>query len=151
MESTAANHNREVSLLRLYVLRAMYLTLVLGLGIVNMPAVLRHPVDANGVVNCLLAGIWLLAFVGLRYPLQMVPLLLLELAWKTIWVIAYGLPKLAAGPLDPTASANMTGTLVGVILMPLVIPWGYVWRHYVLQRGDRWGDRHSVLASQPAA
>jgi hypothetical protein len=27
----------------------------------------------------------------------------------------------------------------GVILMPLVIPWGYVWRHYVKARSDRWG------------
>jgi hypothetical protein len=27
---------------------------------------------------------------------------------------------------------------VGVILMPLVIPWGYVCRHYVKQSGARW-------------
>ena len=25
-----------------------------------------------------------------------------------------------------------------VILMPLVIPWGYVWRNYVKRPGDRW-------------
>jgi hypothetical protein len=141
----------EVSVLRLYVLRAMYLTLILGLGIVNMPTVLSHPVDANGVTNCLLGGIWLLAFIGLRYPLQMLPLLMFELAWKTMWVVAYGLPKLSAGPLDATSSENMKGTLMGVILMPLVIPWGYVWRHYVIQRGDRWREHERTVATQQAA
>jgi hypothetical protein len=25
-----------------------------------------------------------------------------------------------------------------VILMPIVIPWGYVWRHYVKAPGNRW-------------
>jgi hypothetical protein len=25
-----------------------------------------------------------------------------------------------------------------VILMPLVIPWSYVWRHYVMRPGARW-------------
>ena len=27
---------------------------------------------------------------------------------------------------------------LGVILMPLVIPWPYVWRHYVTRTGARW-------------
>jgi len=26
----------------------------------------------------------------------------------------------------------------GVILMPIVIPWRYVYRHYVKQRANRW-------------
>jgi len=24
------------------------------------------------------------------------------------------------------------------VIFPLVIPWGYVWRHYVKAPGDRW-------------
>src|SRR5205085_4245783 len=66
----------EVSLVRLYVLRATYLLLVIGLGAVNLPELVRHGPTARGVIPSLLGGIWLLAFVGLRYPLQMLPLLL---------------------------------------------------------------------------
>jgi len=97
--STAASVSRsvadtagEVSLVRLYVLRATYLLLVLGLGAMIVPVVFSHEPIARGVIPSLLGAVWLLAFVGLRYPLQMLPLLMFELAWKTIWLIAFGLP-----------------------------------------------------------
>ena len=39
---------------------------------------------ARGVIPSLLGGVWLQAFIGLKYPLQMLPLLVFEFAWKTI-------------------------------------------------------------------
>src|SRR5439155_22850064 len=83
----------EVSLARLYVLRATYLLLVVGLGATIVPALIDHAPMARGVIPSLLGGVWLLAFVGLRYPLQMLPLLMFAFAWKTIWLLAFGLPQ----------------------------------------------------------
>ena len=128
----------EVSLIRLYVLRATYLLLIVGLGGMIVPQIVSHPITDRGVIAALLGAIWALAFLGLRYPLQMLPLLMFEFAWKVIWVLAYGLPQWAAGQLTPVTAEDLTNTLVGVILMPLVIPWGYVWRRYVRQPGARW-------------
>src|SRR3990172_6140188 len=98
--STAADG--EVSLLRLYVLRATYLLLAVGLGQMILPELIGHEPMAHGVVPSLLGGVWLLSFVGLRYPLQMLPLLMFEFAWKAIWLLAYGLPQRSAGQLPPT-------------------------------------------------
>ena len=131
----------EVSLVRLYVLRATYLLLVIGLGAVNLPELVRHDPTARGVIPSLLGGIWLLAFVGLRYPLQMLPLLLFEFAWKTIWLLDYGLPQWSSGHLPPTFAGDFQAIAAGVILMPIVIPWGYVYRRYVKQGGDRWKSK----------
>ena len=128
----------EVSLVRLYVLRATYLLLVVGLGAMIVPVLLSHDPMARGVIPSLLGAVWVLAFVGLRYPLQMLPLLMFEFVWKTIWLIAFGLPQWSSGQLPPTFAEDFVNILVGVILMPLVIPWGYVYRHYVKQRADRW-------------
>lgn len=128
----------EVSLVRLYVLRAAYLLLVVGLGGMVVPQIVSHPITDRGVIAALLGGIWLLAFIGLRYPLQMLPLLMFEFAWKAVWVLAYGLPQWSAGQLTPVTSEDLTNTLFGVVLMPLVIPWGYVWRRYVRQPAERW-------------
>jgi len=128
----------EVPLVRLYVLRAAYLLLVVGLGAMIVPDIVSHRLLDRGVIASLLGCVWLLAFIGLRYPLQMLPLLMFELGWKAIWMIAYGLPQWSAGRLPPTFAEDFFNIGFGVILMPLVIPWPYVWRHYVKRPGARW-------------
>lgn len=127
----------EVSLFRLYVLRAMYLLLVVGLGAMIVPEVLSHEPASRGVIPSLLGAVWALAFLGLRYPLAMLPLLLFELAWKAIWMIAYGLPQWSSGQRPPTFDEDFVNVAYGAVLL-LVIPWGYVWRHYVRRPGARW-------------
>jgi hypothetical protein len=128
----------EVSLVRLYVLRATYLLLVVGLGAFIVPSLVSHEPMARGVIPSLLGGVWLLAFVGLAYPLQMLPLLMFEFAWKTVWLLAFGLPQWSGGQMPPTFAGDFQSIVVGVILMPIVIPWGYVYRDYVKQPADRW-------------
>jgi hypothetical protein len=128
----------EVTFFRLCVLRAAYLLLVVGLGAMIVPEIVSHELISRGVIASLLGAIWVLAFLGLRYPLEMLPLLMFELAWKAIWMVAYGLPQYSAGQLPPTFAEDFFNIGFGVILMPLVIPWGYVWRRYVRRPGTRW-------------
>jgi len=135
----------KVSLLRLYVLRATYLLLVVGLGGMIVPQLFSHEPMSRGVIPSLLGAVWLLAIVGLRYPLQMLPVLMFELVWKTIWLFAFGLPQWSAGHVPPTFGEDIKAILGGVILMPIVIPWGHVYRHYIKASGDRWKrEQHAV-------
>ncbi len=122
---------REVSRLRLYLLRATYLLLVVGLGLTILPELISHEPMTRGVIPSLLGGVWLLAIVGLRHPLQMLPLLMFELVWKAIWFLDYGLPQWFTGQVPPTFAGDFQAIAFGVILMPIVIPWGYVYRHYI--------------------
>jgi hypothetical protein len=137
-EAQQANVAQEVSLARIYVLRATYLLLVIGLGGMIVPEVVSHPVISRGIIPSLLGAVWVLAFVGLKYPLEMLPLLMFEFAWKSIWMLAYGLPQWYASQLPATFAEDSFNIGVGVILMPLVIPWCYVYRHYVKHSGARW-------------
>jgi hypothetical protein len=127
----------EVPLWRLYLLRAMYLLLVVGLGAMIVPEILSHEPASRGVIPSLLGALWLLAFLGLRYPLAMLPLLMFELSWKAIWMIAYGLPQYLSGQRPPTFAEDFTNIATGAVLL-LVIPWGYAWRHFMTRRGERW-------------
>ena len=43
----------------------------------------------------------------------------------------------------PTFAEDFVNIAMGVILMPLVIPWGYVYRHYLRQRADCWRESSS--------
>lgn len=135
--SAATSIQSEVSLARLYVLRAMYLLLVIGGAVVFLPQLIDHEVTARGVIPSMLGGLWLLACFGLRYPLQMLPILLFELAWKTIWLLDYGLPQWRAGVHTTQFTEDFKAIGLGVILIP-IIPWGYVFRHYVKKPGARW-------------
>jgi hypothetical protein len=128
---------QEVPLWRLYILRAMYLVLVVGLGAMIVPEILSHEMTSRGVIPALLGAVWLLAFLGLKYPVQMLPLLMFELAWKAIWMLAYGLPQWLAGQYPPTFAQDSFNIALGAVLL-FIIPWGYVWRRYVKAPGDRW-------------
>ena len=141
-----------VSTLRLNVLRATYLLIALGMGLQIWPLILRHPVEVEhmrGVVRSMLGAVTLLALLGIRYPLKMLPLLFVELVWKTIWVLSFGLPLWSAGQLDARTAETMQACLMGIVLVPLVMPWGYVWTQYVRAPGDRWRGRQSAPGVLP--
>jgi hypothetical protein len=132
--------DQEVSVLRLYLLRAMYLLIVVGLGVVVWPGIISHakPWTLNGgVVNCMLAAFSLLSLLGLRYPLQMLPVLMWEFLWKAIWLAIVAYPAWVAGTIDEPTAATAVECMVA-ILIPIVLPWGYVIKYYVRQPGARW-------------
>ena len=141
----------DVSLFRLYDLRAGYLLLTAGIAATIWPLLINHSPQwplMNGVVASLLAALSVLAAVGIRYPLQMLPILLFELTWKSIWLIAVALPLWSANQLDARTLDTVRDCLVGVILIPL-IPWRYVVAQYVTRPGDRWRRRRETPS--PAA
>jgi hypothetical protein len=92
----------------------------------------------NGAQICLLAGIGAMAALGVRYPLQMLPILLFELFWKLTWLIAMAVPLWATHQTYPHMSDDVFAIGMGVVLCPLVIPWRYVFANYVVKPADRW-------------
>lgn len=130
----------EISLFRLYVLRALYLFIVVGMAVYMWPQVLdpeRHWELMQGQASCMLAAFSLACALGLRYPLQMLPVLLWEVTWKTLWLAIVALPAWRAGHLDEPMKASIFAISM-VVLVYLAVPWDYVFTHYVKARGDRW-------------
>lgn len=138
----------EVSPIRLWVMRATYLIMAAGLALTIWPLIVSHSSTLprmTGVAWALLGTIGLLALLGLRYPLQMIPLLLVELTWKVIWLTAFALPRWLEGTLDPVMRSTALETSLGAILI-LVIPWRYVWANYVARPADPWRPRRPANA-----
>jgi hypothetical protein len=133
-------------------MRAMYAVMALGIGATIWPLIVSHRPDLphmTGVAFALLGTVGLLALLGLRYPLQMIPLLLFELAWKAIWLAAFALPRWLDGTLDAAMRSSVFDTALGAVLL-LVIPWRYVRAHYVAKPGDPWKLRAAVGDHAPA-
>lgn len=131
----------EISTARLYALRAMYLLMFVGLAATIWPLILNPPADLQhmrGVVWSLLTALSLLSALGIRYPIAMLPMLLFELAWKVIWVVQIGLPLWRGDRFDAATQETWYSCLMGVVLVPLVIPWRYVFANFVKAPGNRW-------------
>ena len=141
-----------MSLPRLYFLRLGYLVIAVGLALTKWPLIINHDRPwplFEGVETCMLVALSLLWFLGLRYPLQMLPVLLFEIAWKFIWMIAVVLPLWISDQLDPATLKVFYACLVVVIPLA-VIPWRYVFANYVRKPGDRWrSDRHPRSSVTP--
>lgn len=128
----------ELSVTRVNLMRAGYLLMVAGLAATKwplLPDASRLPLY-EGVTVCMLIAMSLLALVGLRHPVRMLPVLLFETAWKLLWLAAVALPRVLAGDLD-AATSQVLASCTLVVVVIAVTPWRYAWRTYV-RRGDLW-------------
>ena len=95
----------EVSQTRLNVMRAFYLLLALERGYRVVAKLLSAdptlgPFD--GVAYAFWGALAVLCLLGLRYPLRMIPVLLIFLVYKLLWLLIVALPLWSAGtPFDP--------------------------------------------------
>lgn len=138
----------EVSVFRLYVLRAAYALIAVGLALMVWPKMIQHTgawALKYGDTFGLLAGVQVLAMLGVRYPIKMLPLLFFELTWKSIWLLAIALPLWRANQIDPGTAESIQACVMGVVVSVVAIPWRYVWAKFVRESGDswRWSARNS--------
>jgi hypothetical protein len=130
----------ELPLWRLYVLRLGYLILGGGLVVYKWPLLFHHDKPwplMTSVVTCMLMAMSVLALLGLRYPVQMLPILLFEVAWKTTWLAAVALPLWLNYQMDPETRQSVNEILWVVVILA-VIPWRYVYSKYLIRPADRW-------------
>lgn len=128
-------------LYRLYILRAMYAVLAFVQGYSTWSAIVHHigPWEFwDGMGHSFFGALTVLSLIGLRYPVRMMPLLLYEFAWKLIWTLAISLPLYLGHRVDPDTADSFVSIFLGVVIVPLLLPWGYIWKNYVTAPGDRW-------------
>jgi hypothetical protein len=130
---------RELSPKQLYAMRAGFALMVVGLALKKWPLLPEaHTLPLyDGVTLMLLTAMSLLALVGLRYPVKMLPVLLFETLWKLLWLGGVLLPRAMAGDVSD-AMAQVAVNCSLVVLIIASIPWKYVWTQYVRGTGDRW-------------
>jgi hypothetical protein len=104
-----------------------------GLGIILFPSVIQSAFGfpgqdpiVFGISGSVYAAFGLISILGLRSPLKYVPLLLLQLCYKSIWLIGVILPFLFSGRL-PVYAATLLLIFATYIIGDLIaIPFSYV-------------------------
>ena len=130
----------EISKIRLYLMQGVYGLTFLSLGLqmwpeIIWPSELIQPLE--GVAYSFWAAYSLLMVLGVRHPVKMLPLLVLQFVYKSTWVLGVGLPLWSAGQLEPFESALFRACFIGAVLDLFIIPWSYVCRNYVMNLFSR--------------
>lgn len=122
-----------VPLWRVNLLRLMFLVLVVAMGSMVWNQLLFQSADwplHTGVAKSMLAALALLSVLGLRYPLQMLPLMLFEVAWKVVWLTLIAARAWLGHRWTPQI-AGLFNECIGIVVVIALLPWRYIWARYV--------------------
>jgi hypothetical protein len=127
-------HYDGVRRISVYLLRLVFILMFFVLGKDTWSHILSHqgawePRDA--MAWCVWAAFATLAGLGIFRPLKMLPILLLEIFYKVLWLIVVAYPLWSAGTLQGSSAEGTTSAFLWVLLPIVAVPWGYVIGNYV--------------------
>jgi hypothetical protein len=124
-----------VPIYKIYLLRILYVLMFVFLGKDAWTFIFTHK-GAWDPAEAMNFSIWasysLLSFFGIFQPLRMLAIVMLEILYKSIWLIIVALPLWRAGQLADSSAAGMTMVFALVPLPIVAMPWKYFYRNYIL-------------------
>ena len=132
--NTDAKQRLDVPRINIYLLRLVYVLMFFVLGKETWAKILFHQGawDPSDAVSW---SVWTafatLAGIGIIRPLKMLPILLLEIFYKVLWLIIVAYPLWKKGALWHSAAAGTTSAFLWVLLPIIAVPWGHVFRSYL--------------------
>ena len=76
------------------------------------------------ILGSLWTAILIGSVLGLFFPITMSALLLIQVIYKTLWLLVYAMPRLIGGRTSEVPSGIALVFLMIVLIYPWVIPWG---------------------------
>jgi len=123
--------------INIYLLKMVFLLMFLFLGMDAWSAIfsMRNEWNpAEAAAWCIWAAFAVLSIFGFLRPLIFIPLLLLEIVYKLIWLIIVAYPIWSTNSLVGSSAEKMTYAFLWVILPIIAIPWGYTIRKFLIGR-----------------
>ena len=125
-----------VATCRINAMRVIFLLMAGVMGAMFVwPQLLFESADwdvMRGLAKSMLAALAVMSLLGVRYPMQMLPLMLYEITWKTIWIVLIAGRAWMAGKWTPDIE-GLFYDCIGIIIAYFIVPWRYVWARYGVQ------------------
>jgi hypothetical protein len=120
--------------INIYLLRLLYVLMFFVLGRETWTHIFTHqgswePTDA--MAWCVWSAFATLAGLGIIRPLKMLPIVLLEIFYKVLWLIVVAYPLWSNDKLVDSPAEGMTSAFLWVPLPIVAVPWGYVFANYI--------------------
>jgi hypothetical protein len=125
--------------INIYLLRLLYALMFFMLGNTSWSYIFNHkgPWEAD---HAMAWAVWTafatLAGLGIMRPLKLLPIILLEIFYKVLWLILVAYPLWSKGTLTDSPEAYQTMVFLGVLITIVAVPWGYVFAQYIFRRNN---------------
>ncbi|MDB5141318.1 MAG: hypothetical protein JWQ66_31 [Mucilaginibacter sp.] len=126
-----------VPLINIYLLKLLYTLMFFFLSYTSWTHILHHTGlwdPANSAAWFMWASCALIAVIGIRRPLKMLPIVLFEIIYKTAWLIVIAYPLYQRNELTGTPAEVMAHNFMLVILPIVAMPWRYFFRTYIVAK-----------------
>ena len=123
----------DVRNINIYLLRGLFFLMAFVLGYEVWSYIFGHSGVWNSddaVVYSVLAGFTVLSLLGLINPVKMLPLLLLEIFYKLLWLFLVAYPLWSTNQLTGSPMGKRTFAFSLVILAIIAVPWRHVYNTY---------------------
>jgi hypothetical protein len=129
-----------VRTINIYLLRLLYVLMFFVLGKETWTHILTQkapwePLDA--VAWCVWTAFATLAALGILRPLKMLPIVLLEIFYKLLWLLLVAYPLWSRGTLAGSPAEQITTEFLWVLLPIAAVPWGYAFANYIYNPRSR--------------
>lgn len=74
----------------------------------------------------------MISWIGVLRPLKMLPIILLEIVYKTIWLMVVAYPLWKTNTLAGSPAEGLATVFIFVAIPVVIMPWGYFFRTYIL-------------------
>jgi hypothetical protein len=125
--------NHGVRRINILVLQLIYGLMFVMLGQTVWTHILGHqgPWQADDAMSwSVWAAFSLLAGFGIFQPLKMLPIMILEIVYKSIWLGLVAYPLWSNGQLAGAPEEYQAHVFLGIIVPILAVPWGYALRTF---------------------
>jgi hypothetical protein len=129
-----ADRYEGVRWINIYLLRLLYILMFFVLGKETWTHIITHqgpwnPID--GVAWCVWTAFATLAGIGIIHPVKMLPIVLLEIFYKVLWLYLVAYPLWSKGTLAGSPAEGITSEFLWVILPIVAVPWSYAFGAYI--------------------
>jgi hypothetical protein len=123
--------------IHIYLLRLVFALMFFLLGATTWKEILTHQGAWNPTIAiawCVWTAFATLAGLGIIRPLKMLPILLLEIFYKVLWLVIVAYPLWKADALRGSPAEGTASVFLWVILPIIAMPWRYVCATYIYKR-----------------
>ncbi len=120
--------------INIYLLRLMFILMVVFLGMDSWSHILSFKGiwnSTNAMAWCIWASYSVLAILGIIHPLKMLPIVMLEIFYKVLWLMIVAFPLWKSNQLTGSPAEAMTNAFLWVLLPIVAMPWKYFFKEYI--------------------